>query len=307
MCNIKFENGYSTISENSVKLRTKFVKNFPDIQIQENVIQTIKNLNNFSILDIFKFLMKAGVSKDYLAQKTHLEWADLTYEQAEMIWNEIRSQINSTTKLFSNGEVLKKTCNSFVTVWESGSFDMAISLLKSVVKYLDSHNSSEVKRLLFLLQSDISNYTFGGIREIGYSYEEAAKFLKFSYPASCLVELLFVNYNYLSYLPLLPYFREIVYSKTPEDAKESKNAETSKLEEPSTQVLPCNRFSLNKGALDFSTDGIVDFIENYDLFKKFLVAVGGLREIQVDPQFILDNENEFIKLIDIIDLSFQKK
>ena len=153
MYSIKIENGHSAISGSSVKLRTKFIKHFPSLQIQQNVIQTIENLNSSSILDIFKFLMKAGASEDYLAQETHLEWAELTQEQSKMIWNEIRSQINSTKKLFSNGEIFENTCKSFVEVWESGNFDMASSLLQSIVKYLDSHNSNEVKRVIFLLQS----------------------------------------------------------------------------------------------------------------------------------------------------------
>ena len=177
MYHIKIENGHSAISGSSVKLRTKFIKHFPSLQIQQNVIQTIENLNSSSILDIFKFLMKAGASEDYLAQETHLEWAELTQEQAKMIWNEIRSQINSTKKLFSNGESLENTCKSFVEVWESGNFDMASSLLQSIVKYLDSHNPNEVKRVIFLLQSTMPNHAFGGIREIGYSYEEATKFV----------------------------------------------------------------------------------------------------------------------------------
>ena len=302
MYSIKIENGHSTISGSPVKLRTKFVKHFPSLQIQENVIQTIENLNSSSILDIFKFLMKAGASKDYLAQETHLEWAELTQEQAKMIWNEIRSQINSTKKLFPNGEVFENTCKSFVEVWESGNFDMASSLLQSIVKYLDSHNPDEVKRVIFLLQSTMPNHAFGGIREIGYSYEEATKFIEFSYQAYCLAEFLFTSYAYSTFLPLLPYLEE-------ETSKVSKleNTEASNLEEASTEVSSFNRFSLNKGALDFSTDGVVDFIKNYELFKGFLVAVGGLREIQVDPQFVLDNEDEFGKLIDIIDRNFQKK
>ncbi len=89
MYSIKIENGHSAISGSSVKLRTKFIKHFPSLQIQQNVIQTIENLNSSSILDIFKFLMKAGASEDYLAQETHLEWAELTQEQSKMIWNEI--------------------------------------------------------------------------------------------------------------------------------------------------------------------------------------------------------------------------
>lgn len=116
MYDIKIENGHSAISGSSVNLRTKFIKHFPSLQIQQNVIQTIENLNSSSILDIFKFLMKAGASEDYLAQETHLEWAELTQEQAKMIWNEIRSQINSTKKLFSNGEIFENTCKSFVEV-----------------------------------------------------------------------------------------------------------------------------------------------------------------------------------------------
>lgn len=257
--------------------------------------------------------MKAGASEDYLAQETHLEWAELTQEQSKMIWNEIRSQINSTKKLFSNGEIFENTCKSFVEVWESGNFDMASSLLQSIVKYLDSHNSNEVKRVIFLLQSTMPNHAFGGIREIGYSYEEATKFVEFSYQAYCLAEFLFTNYAYFTFLPLLPYLEENVQSETLEVAEETskfpelENTKASNFEEASIEVSSFNRFSLNKGALDFSTDGVVEFIKNYELFKGFLVAVGGLREIQVDPQFVLDNEEEFGKLIDIIDRNFQKK
>ena len=111
----------------------------------------------------------------------------------------------------------------------------------------------------------------------------------------------------------VPYLEENVQSETLEVAEEtskfseSENTEASNFEEASIEVSSFNRFSLNKGALDFSTDGVVEFIKNYELFKGFLVAVGGLREIQVDPQFVLDNEDEFGKLIDIIDRNFQMK
>ena len=118
-----------------------------------------------------------------------------------------------------------------------------------------------------------------------------------------MAEFLFTNYAYFTFLPLLPYLEENVQSETLEVAEE-----TSKFPElENTKASSFNRFSLNKGALDFSTDGVVEFIKNYELFKGFLVAVGGLREIQVDPQFVLDNEDEFGKLIDIIDRNFQKK
>ena len=146
-----------------------------------------------------------------------------------------------------------------------------------------------------------------------HSYEEATKFVEFSYQAYCLAEFLFTNYAYFTFLPLLPYLEENVQSETLEVAEESskfpelENTKASNFEEASIEVSSFNRFSLNKGALDFSTDGVVEFIKNYELFKGFLVAVGGLREIQVDPQFVLDNEEEFGKLIDIIDRNFQKK
>ena len=73
MYDIKIENGHSAISGSSVNLRTKFIKHFPSLQIQQNGIQTIESLNKASILDVFKFLMKSAASKDFLAQETHVE------------------------------------------------------------------------------------------------------------------------------------------------------------------------------------------------------------------------------------------
>lgn len=47
MYSIKIENGHSAISGSSVKLRTKFIKHFPSLQIQQNVIQTIGKFEQF--------------------------------------------------------------------------------------------------------------------------------------------------------------------------------------------------------------------------------------------------------------------
>lgn len=313
MYSIKIEDSHGEISGSVIKLRSKFVKKFSNLQIQKNVIRTIESLNKASILDVFKFLMKSAASKDFLAQETHVEWLELTDEHSKIIWNEIRSQVNSNFRIFPCGDVFENTCEPFVKIWEDSTFDLAIGLFKSVVKYLDCHSQDQINRALFLLGSDMSNYNFGGIQELGFRYEEAVQYLKFSCQVYGLMDGLNTNNCYFSAIPLLSYLEENVQSETSEVAEktskvsELENTEASNFEEASIEVSSFNRFSLNKGALDFSTDGVVDFIKNYELFKGFLVAVGGLREIQVDPQFILDNEEEFIKLIDVIDQKFQNK
>ena len=317
MCNVKIEDGHCEIFENPIKLRSKFVKKFPSMLVQENVIQVIENLNKSSVLDVFKFLMKSAASKDYLVHETHLEWAELTEEQYKMIWNEIRSQVNSTFKLFSCGEVFENTCNSFVKVWES-SFDFAIDLFKSIVQYLDSHSQDEINRVIFLLGSDSPNNNFGGIREIGYSYEEAVKCSKFSYQAFCLMDGLHMNNCYIVAVPLLPYFGENVHPEVVEVEENSKfegpettigETHTSESEvyfepEAITAKTP-NETAMNN--VKFTFGDMVDFIKNYELFKNFFTAVGGLRELGIDPQFILKHEKEFFELLDTIDLYFQKR
>ena len=317
MCNVKIEDGHCEIFENPIKLRSKFVKKFPSMLVQENVIQVIENLNKSSVLDVFKFLMKSAASKDYLVHETHLEWAELTEEQYKMIWNEIRSQVNSTFKLFSCSEVFENTCNSFVKVWEF-SFDFAIELFKSIVKYLSTHNQEEINRVIFLLGSDSPNNNFGGIREIGYSYEEAVKCSKFSYQAFCLMDGLHMNNCYIMAVPLLPYFGESVQSKVVEAEENSKSkgsettideTHTSESEvyfepEAITAKTP-NETAMNN--VKFTFGDMVDFIKNYELFKKFFIAVGGLKELGIEPQFVLEHEKEFCELLDTIDLYFHKR
>lgn len=303
MYSIKIENGHGAISGSSVKLRTKFIKHFPSLQIQQNVIQTIENLNSSSILDIFKFLMKAGASKKYLAQETHLEWAELTDDQAKTIWNEIRSQVNSNFKIFSCGEVFDIS-NSFMEIWTKGSFDLAINLFKSIVKYLDCHSQDEIERLIFLLGSDMPNYNFGGIQELGYTYDEAVKFSKFSYQAFCLTDGLHMNNCYMAAIPLLQYFGE---AYNPENVKTSNVSESDEDSTFPKAESSEKSASLIKEKLIFSTDEIVDFIKNYQLFKDFFVSLGGLKNLGFEPQVLLDHEDEFGKLIDIIDRNFQKK
>lgn len=309
MYSIKIESGHGEISGSAIKLRSKFVKKFPNLQIQENVIQTIENLNKTSILDVFQFLMKAAASKDYLAQETHLEWTELTEDQAKTIWNEIRSQVNSTFKVFPCGEVFENICNNFMEVWKTGSFDFAIDLFKSVVKYLDSHSQDAIDRALFLLGSDMPNYNFGGIQELGYTYDEAVRFSKFSYQAFCLMDGLHMNNCYIAAVPLLQYFGE---ADKPESVKvedtisESDNTEASTFEGPKDESSEKSA-SLIQEKLRFSTNEIVDFIKNYELFKGFFVAVGGLKKIEIEPQVLLDHEEEFCELLDTIDLNFKKR
>lgn len=175
--------------------------------------------------------------------------------------------------------------------WQAACFSQLSSTLILLIL-------TKLRELFSCCKAPCPIHAFGGIREIGYSYEEATKFVEFSYQAYCLAEFLFTNYAYFTFLPLLPYLEENVQSETLEVAEETskfpelENTKASNFEEASIEVSSFNRFSLNKGALDFSTDGVVEFIKNYELFKGFLVAVGGLREIQVDPQFSFGNEDE---------------
>ena len=321
MCNSKFEDSFNVSSEGSVKLRTKFTKNFPDSQVQKNVIRVIEDLNMLSVCDIFKFLIKASARKDYLVQVVHLEQTELTPEQTKIIWNEIRSQVNSSFKLFPCADTFDEISDPFTAVWEDTSFDIAVNLLKSVVKYLDSHNIAEIQRVLFLLSSDLSNHNFGGIRELGHSYEEAAKLSKFSYQAYCLMNALCANYIYFSILPLLPYLSEnsqlntseVETSKScdfeePATAYDATTPEDSSVEdEPTPSVTPVAKNEPAKEKVKLTLNEISDFIENFKLFSDFFVAVGGLRELNVSPQFLLDNEDEFMKLIDTIDSNFKKR
>ena len=305
MYSIKIKDGHGEISGSAIKLRSKFLKKFPNLQIQENVIQTIENLKKTSVLDIFQFLMKAAASKDYLAQETHLEWTELTEDQAKTIWNEIRSQVNSTFKVFTYGDVFENTCSSFMEIWNKGSFDLAINLFKSVVKYFDTHSQDEIERVIFLLGSDMPNYNFGGIQELGYTYDEAVKFSKFSYQAFCLTDGLHMNNCYMAAIPLLQYFGE---ADKPESVRVEDTSNVSESDKDSAKEPTIEETSTSfiREKLSFSTDEIVDFIRNYQLFKDFFVSLGGLKDLGLEPQVLLDHEEEFCELLDIIDLNFKK-
>lgn len=305
MYSIKIKDGHGEISGSAIKLRSKFLKKFPNMQIQENVIQTIENLNKTSVLDIFQFLMKAAASKDYLAQETHLEWTELTEDQAKTIWNEIRSQVNSTFKVFTYGDVFENTCSSFMEIWNKGSFDLAINLFKSVVKYFDTHSQDEIERVIFLLGSDMPNYNFGGIQELGYTYDEAVKFSKFSYQAFCLTDGLHMNNCYMAAIPLLQYFGE---ADKPESVRVEDTSNVSESDKDSAKEPTIEETSTSfiREKLSFSTDEIADFIRNYQLFKDFFVSLGGLKDLGLEPQVLLDHEEEFCELLDTIDLNFKK-
>ena len=306
MYSIKLEDGRGVISGSAVKLRNKFTKAFTNLQIQENVIRTIENLNKASVLDAFKFLMKAGASKDYLAQETHLEWAELTDEQSKIIWNEIRSQVNQTFKLFPEASIFENTCEPFVKIWEDSSFDLAIDFFKKMVKYIDSHSQNEIKRVIFLLGNDSPKNNFGGIREIGYSYEESVRFSKFSYQAFCLMSGLHMNNCYIAAVPILQYFGE---SDQPESirVKDTSNVSESDKDSAKEPTIEETSISFIREKLSFSTDEIVDFIRNYQLFKDFFVSLGGLKDLGLEPQVLLDHEDEFCELLDVIDLKFKKR
>lgn len=313
MYSIKLEDGRGVISGSAVKLRNKFTKAFTNLQIQENVIRTIENLNKASVLDAFKFLMKAGASKDYLAQETHLEWAELTDEQSKIIWNEIRSQVNQSFKVFPEATIFENTCEPFVKIWEDSSFDLAIDFFKKMVKYLDSHTQNEIKRVIFLLGNDSPKNNFGGIREIGYSYEESVRFSKFSYQAFCLMSGLHMNNCYIAAVQILQYFGE---SDQPESVrvKETSTSDVSELpvdEPPTSESNVDFETEVQEKTLEtnikFTFDEMIGFIKNYELFKSFFVTIGGVRELGIEPQFILEHEKEFCELLDVIDLEFKKR
>lgn len=304
----QFKNDQITIVGSSVKLRSKFVKKFPNLWLQENVIQAIEDLKKSSVLDVFKFLMQASANKNYLAEFTHLGWANLTDDQSKIIWNEIRSQLNQTFKLFPEADVFENTCESFVKIWEDSTFDLAIDFFKKMVTYLDAHHQDEIKRVIFLLGSDSPRNNFGGIREVGYSYKEAVKYAKFSYQAFCLMDGLHINNCYMAVIPLLPYFGEI------DQPKKIEAEETSIFEiEPKAPESNVNfeaevvTAEVQKKTLEFTFDEMIRFIKNYELFKGFFVAVGGVRELGIEPQFVLEHEKEFFELLDTIDLHFQKR
>lgn len=313
MYSIKLEDSRGVISGSTVKLRNKFTKAFTNLQIQENVIRTIENLNKASVLDAFKFLMKAGASKDYLAQETHLEWAELTDEHSKIIWNEIRSQVNQIFKLFPEASIFENTCEPFVKIWEDSSFDLAIDFFKKMVKYLDSHTQNEIKRVIFLLGNDSPKNNFGGIREIGYSYEESVRFSKFSYQAFCLMSGLHMNNCYIAAVQILQYFGE---SDQPESVrvKETSTSDVSELpvdEPPTSESNVDFETEVQEKTLEtnikFTFDEMIGFIKNYELFKSFFVTIGGVRELGIEPQFILEHEKEFCELLDVIDLEFKKR
>lgn len=318
MYSIKIKDGHGEIFGSAIKLRNKFVKKFPNLQVQENVIKTIENLNKASVLDVFQFLMKSGASKKYLAQETHLEWAELTDDQAKTIWNEIRSQVNQTFKLFPEASIFENTCETFVKIWEDSSFDLAIDFFKKMVKYLDSHSQNEIKRVIFLLGNDSPKNNFGGIREIGYSYEESVRFSKFSYQAFCLMSGLHMNNCYIAAIQILQYFGE---SDQPESVrvKETSTSDVSELpvDEPptsesnvafETEVVTTEvQEKTLETNIKFTFDEMIGFIKNYELFKSFFVTIGGVRELGIEPQFILEHEKEFCELLDVIDLEFKKR
>lgn len=304
----QFKNGQITIVESSVKLRSKFVKKFPNLWLQENVIQAIEDLKKSSVLDVFKFLMQASANKNYLAEFTHLGWANLTDDQSKIIWNEIRSQLNQTFKLFPEADVFENTCEPFVKIWEDSTFDLAIDFFKKMVTYLDAHHQDEIKRVLYLLESTSGNYNAGAFREIGYQYKEISNFLKFHYQAFCLMDGLHMNNCYMAAVPLLPYFGEI------DQPKKIEAEETSIFEiEPKAPESNVNfeaevvTAEVQKKTLEFTFDEMIRFIKNYELFKGFFVAVGGVRELGIEPQFVLEHEKEFFELLDTIDLHFQKR
>ena len=174
-----------------------------------------------------------------------------------------------------------------------------------MVKYIDSHSQNEIKRVIFLLGNDSPKNNFGGIREIGYSYEESVRFSKFSYQAFCLMSGLHMNNCYIAAVPLLQYFGE---SDQPESirVKDTSNVSESDKDSAKEPTIEETSTSFIREKLSFSTDEIVDFIRNYQLFKDFFVSLGGLKDLGLEPQVLLDHEEEFCELLDIIDLNFKK-
>ena len=116
MYHIKIKDGHGEISGSAIRLRNKFVKKFPNLQVQENVIETIENLNKASVLDVFQFLMKSGASKKYLAQETHLEWAELTDDQAK----QFGTKFVLKSIQISKSSLVEKFLTSVTVSWKSG-------------------------------------------------------------------------------------------------------------------------------------------------------------------------------------------
>lgn len=271
----------------SIQLRSKFIKNFPDSHIQETVLQRCEELNELSVPEAFHILMCTAASVSELLKFIQLEPLDVADTQVQLIWNELRSQYNTAHHVFPSAELFFSSSISYVRICSSVSTDYASAIFKCLIMYLNSHSVEEHSHLLYILSNSNVRNQIGGLYELGLDYKQDRNLLINVGDISRLLKGLMTNNCYLSAVNFVDELCD--YSSF------NKNAS---MEENAIFVGESNN-SLNGSELSF--DSVLKFINNYDLLADTLDCFVELREVGIDPRFLLDRESELSKCLKELD------
>lgn len=290
----------TSITTNSVKLRSKFIKAFASPSIQEAILRKCTELNQLPAYEVFRILMQTLKSHSELTRFTGLQSETLSNEQCVTIWNELRSQYNIANHVFPNAEVFTNCCKPYMELFVFLSEDNAFNIFKLLATYYYSTESDKQNRVLYLLSSEKEAEIIGGLHEIGFSYEMANKFLPFASSIADLATALQKNNCYMYATDFLKCINtsDMTLETTVSDVHPSE--QTFAKSNKNTLKSTSSNKTETKSTL-FSMDKISVLIKNYELFADVLDCFKELREIGFEPDYVLEHENDFQQFVKSID------
>ncbi len=306
MASFKLQNGVDELTPNTVRLRSKFIKNFPDLTIQETVLHQCEKFIKLSVYDAFNVLMKTASSATDLLAFTHLEHTEISDpELVQSLWNELRSQYSTVNHVFSEYDLFG-TCNgAYMRICNKVSTEYAFSIFKYLCKYFGSHDADSRSRLTYLLSSDLERYQVGGLYELKLDPKKDPKLIQQVGSIGLLAKDLLEGNCYLQALDWLDYCfpTTSVSSSNNEIDEKSNTTQVSKLigiYNSKESNVATNNFNST-----FSISLITKFTQNYELLDDTFACFADLRKAGIEPLFLLMHENEFIKCLDNIDNIFK--
>ena len=293
-----FDSSIGGSSTSSIQLRSKFMKTVQDPKVRHAVLVQCEEFINLSVYEVFLILMQTASNFSELVAFTQLEWAKLTDAQLKSVWSELRSQYNTAHHGIPEVELFFNCSEPYIEISNRVSSEHAMSVFKYIIMYLQAHAQSEHSRLVYLLSSVCERYQFGGLLELGFNYAQAQKFLPVVQSVANLTTGLLTNNCYLSAVDLV---QNLCTETTPaanamdENSKNNGGNEMTTTVEPAPIVMGC---SCNESKPVFSFKTMCDLVDNYYLLSDTFECFAELRQLGIEPSFLIENEASFKEFID---------
>lgn len=264
-----------------IQLRNKFIKAFPSIEAQNQVISECEHLFTLQEDQAVAYLWKRYIEANEPSEDANSSNFKL------LAWRELRSQYTITHPGFPR-VYIPDACKQSYDAFAEVNPIVAVVVTNVAMTYI-KQNIILVDRTLFLLNSDKEANYFGGIRELGFSYAESTVLKSFIKQIRDIFDNLCKHYQNLDISE-----EELPFTLSPQDENTETTVQSETVQTEIEEHIE-EKVELTPDPLAFT------ILQNRQAIEEFCKATASIESLGFNPEELLAKKEVIKNFLEIVD------